>query len=134
MPILLKAKAQPFTVCSPRTDAVRFFHSSCVWGDLYAAVQGTRESPTPTRLQVDPKGDHVYVKVADAEEQTLGGVLLPGSVQQRPTSGAVVSVGDGAMPSGKPLEFTVSTGDEVSITACLCNRIPFKNAMLFPQL
>lgn len=56
------------------------------------------------------------MKVQDAEEQTLGGVLLPGSVQQRPTSGSVVSVGDGAMPSGKPLEFTVSTGDEVSTT------------------
>jgi chaperonin GroES len=65
-------------------------------------------------MQVDPKGDHVYVKVQDAEEQTLGGVLLPGSVQQRPTSGQVVSVGDGAMPSGKPLEFTVRPGDEVS--------------------
>ena len=69
---------------------------------------------------MDPKGDHVYVKVQDAEEETLGGVLLPGSVQQRPTSGAVVSVGDGTMPAGKPLEFTVSTGDEVGFTAILC--------------
>lgn len=80
----------------------------------------------PTVVQVDPKGDHVYVKVQDVEEQTLGGVLLPGSVQQRPTSGSVVSVGDGAMPSGKPLQFTVGTGDEVSVAALLSTRTPDK--------
>jgi co-chaperonin GroES (HSP10) len=63
--------------------------------------------------QVSPRGEHVYVKVQEAEEKTLGGVLLPGSAQQRPTSGRVVSVGDGKLPQGKSMEFTVKAGDEV---------------------
>jgi predicted methyltransferase MtxX (methanogen marker protein 4) len=55
----------------------------------------------------------VYVKVQDAEEKTLGGVLLPESAQQRPTSGQVVSVGDGSLGNGKQMDFTVKAGDEV---------------------
>lgn len=47
----------------------------------------------------------------------MGGVLLPGSAQQRPTSGQVVSLGDGRTPSGKTTEFTVSPGDEVCFHA-----------------
>ena len=38
-------------------------------------------------MQIDPKGDLVLAKVAEAEEKTLGGVLLPDSAQKKPTSG-----------------------------------------------
>jgi chaperonin GroES len=38
--------------------------------------------------QVKPKGDLVLAKVAEAEEKTTGGILLPDSAQQKPTSGA----------------------------------------------
>lgn len=38
-------------------------------------------------LQVSPKGDLVLCKVAEAEEQTTGGLLLPSSAQSKPTSG-----------------------------------------------
>lgn len=55
----------------------------------------------------------MYVRVAKAEDRTLGGVLLPGSSQQRPTSGQVVSVGDGRLPDGNTMDFTVKPGDEV---------------------
>ena len=40
--------------------------------------------------QVVPKGDLVLAKVAEAEDKTLGGVLLPDSAQKKPTSGAGV--------------------------------------------
>ena len=65
------------------------------------------------RLQLSPRGDLVYVRVAKAEEQTMAGVLLPGSSKQRPTSGQVHSVGDGRLPNGCTMEFTVKPGDEV---------------------
>ena len=39
-------------------------------------------------MQVVPKGDLVLAKVAEAEDKTLGGVLLPDSAQKKPTSGA----------------------------------------------
>ncbi len=38
-------------------------------------------------VQVNPKGDLVLAKVAEAEEKTTGGVLLPTSAQKAPTSG-----------------------------------------------
>lgn len=38
-------------------------------------------------MQVSPKGDLVLCKVAEAEEQTTGGLLLPSSAQSKPTSG-----------------------------------------------
>ena len=37
--------------------------------------------------QVMPKGDLVLAKVAEAEEATTGGILLPSSAQRKPTSG-----------------------------------------------
>jgi chaperonin GroES len=40
-----------------------------------------------------PLEDRIFVKVAEVEEKTEGGVLLPSSAQKRPTSGDVVSVG-----------------------------------------
>jgi hypothetical protein len=38
--------------------------------------------------QVSPKGDLVLAKVADVENKTAGGILLPTAAQRRPTSGA----------------------------------------------
>lgn len=43
--------------------------------------------PCCLRSQIEPKGDRVLVKVADQEEKTRGGILLPVSAQKRPTSG-----------------------------------------------
>lgn len=39
-----------------------------------------------------PKGDLVLAKVAEAEEKTTGGILLPGSAQVRRRSGAACMV------------------------------------------
>ncbi len=38
-------------------------------------------------MQIVPKGDLVLAKVAEVEEKTTGGILLPTSAQKRPTSG-----------------------------------------------
>ena len=48
---------------------------------------GSAQTSSPA-LQVAPKGDLVLVEVAKAEAQSTGGVLLPGSAQRKPTSGA----------------------------------------------
>ncbi|CAL8470320.1 g9862 [Coccomyxa elongata] len=47
--------------------------------------------------KVAPKGDLVLAKVAEAEEKTSAGVLLPSSAQKKPTSGDIVAVGDGRL-------------------------------------
>ncbi|PRW39161.1 20 kDa chloroplastic-like [Chlorella sorokiniana] len=59
-----------------------------------------------------PKGDLVLAKVAEAEEKTTGGILLPGSAQKRPTSGDVVAVGDGQVGT-KQHAFTLKGGETI---------------------
>lgn len=46
------------------------------------------------------------------EEKTTGGILLPTSSQKRPTSGDVICLGDGKLPSGT-YEFTLAVGDTI---------------------
>jgi len=45
--------------------------------------------------KVQPAGDLVLCKVAEPEQKTTGGILLPTTAQRRPTSGDIVAVGDG---------------------------------------
>ena len=63
-------------------------------------------------MQVMPKGDLVLAKVAEAEERTQGGILLPGSAQSRPTSGDIVAVGDGQVGT-RQHAFTLKGGETV---------------------
>lgn len=42
-------------------------------------------------LQVKPTGDLVLCKVAEAEQKTTGGIMLPTQAQRRPTSGMTQS-------------------------------------------
>ncbi|GMH33619.1 hypothetical protein BSKO_01453 [Bryopsis sp. KO-2023] len=63
--------------------------------------------------KVQPKGDYCYVRAAEEETQTVGGILLPGSAARRPTSGTVLDVGDGRVGAEQPHEFTVKNGDAV---------------------
>ena len=52
-----------------------------------------RLTPSPGRRQISPRGANIMVKVPPKQEKTLGGLVLPDVVQQRPTSGDVVSLG-----------------------------------------
>ncbi|KAK9834238.1 hypothetical protein WJX84_012122 [Apatococcus fuscideae] len=59
-----------------------------------------------------PKGDLVLAKVADAEEKTTGGILLPTASQKKPTSGDVVELGDGSTGAEKH-QFQLKVGDTI---------------------
>lgn len=63
--------------------------------------------------KVEAKGDRVLVKVADQEQKTKGGILLPVAAQKRPTSGDVVSLGDGRMADGSVRSFYLKEGQTV---------------------
>lgn len=54
-----------------------------------------------------PRGKSVLAKVAELEEKTSGGILLPNQSQKRPTSGDVISLGDGDH------DFTLKVGDTI---------------------
>ena len=65
-------------------------------------------------MKVEPLGDKVVVKRLEAEETTAGGIVLPGSAQQKPQQGRVLSVGDGKqLEDGSRAPHQVKEGDRV---------------------
>uniref|UniRef100_A0A061S1Q5 20 kDa chaperonin, chloroplastic n=1 Tax=Tetraselmis sp. GSL018 TaxID=582737 RepID=A0A061S1Q5_9CHLO len=73
---------QPSTA---RTASLRHRRRSC-------AVKAAITIPE-TYSKVTVRGQNVLVKVAEAEKETKGGVLLPSQAQRKPTSGDVVNLG-----------------------------------------
>ena len=63
---------------------------------------------------LQPIGDRVIVEVKEAEEQTVGGIVLASNAKEKPTQGKVVAVGGGLYAEdGSKLPMTVQEGDEV---------------------
>ncbi len=65
-------------------------------------------------MKVVPLGDKVVVKRLEAEEVTIGGIVLPDTAKEKPRQGRVLSVGDGRLTAdGTRVEHQVSEGDRV---------------------
>lgn len=63
---------------------------------------------------IKPLDDRVVIEVMEAEEVTAGGIVLPGSAQEKPQRGKVTAVGAGRMlDTGKRAALSVKKGDEV---------------------
>lgn len=63
--------------------------------------------------QVRPLGNRVLVKRFEAKK-SKGGIILPGSAQEKPKEGEVMAVGPGKMDeNGKVHEMTLKVGDKV---------------------
>lgn len=63
---------------------------------------------------VKPLGDRVFVKVSASEEQTAGGILLPGNAQEKPQVGEITAVGPGKRnDDGSRQALEVNVGDQV---------------------
>ena len=61
-----------------------------------------------------PLDDRVVIQVLDAEEVTAGGIVLPGSAQEKPQRGKVTAVGEGTLgKEGKRIKPDVKKGDTV---------------------
>ncbi|WP_287128175.1 co-chaperone GroES [Candidatus Cyanaurora vandensis] len=61
-----------------------------------------------------PLGDRVLLKTLKAEEKTSGGILLPGTAQEKPQTGEIVGVGPGkANDDGTRQALEVQVGDKV---------------------
>jgi chaperonin GroES len=64
--------------------------------------------------KLQPLGDRVVVKAAAQEEVTRGGLVLPGTAQEKPQEGDVVAVGPGRiLDSGERCKMEVKQGDRV---------------------
>jgi len=65
-------------------------------------------------MAIKPLDNRVIVKQCEAEVKTAGGIVLPGSAQEKPQRGIVEAVGPGQMlDSGKRAAVAVKKGDEV---------------------
>jgi chaperonin GroES len=51
--------------------------------------------PSPSIPELLPLGDRILIEVADAEEQTAGGLLMSAAAAEKPTLGKVIKVGSG---------------------------------------
>lgn len=66
------------------------------------------------KLKIRPLDDRVVVKPEEAEETTAGGIVLPGSAQEKPQRGTVVAVGPGKLlDNGNRGTLSVAVGDVV---------------------
>jgi chaperonin GroES len=61
-----------------------------------------------------PLHDRVLVKRIDAEEKTVGGIIIPDTAKEKPMEGEVMAVGNGSRnESGAVVPLDVKTGDRV---------------------
>ncbi|MDA9372189.1 co-chaperone GroES [Porticoccaceae bacterium] len=65
-------------------------------------------------MKIRPLHDRVIVRRQEEEQTTAGGILLPGSAQEKPNQGEVVAVGSGrVLDSGDTRAVDVTVGDIV---------------------
>ena len=65
-------------------------------------------------MKIRPLHDRVIVRREEEEQKTAGGILLPGSAQEKPNQGEIVAVGDGKiLDSGELRPLTVKVGDTI---------------------
>jgi len=65
-------------------------------------------------MKFRPLHDRVVVKRIEAEEKTVGGIIIPDTAKEKPQQGEVISVGPGGRDeSGKLIPLDVQVGDRV---------------------
>lgn len=65
-------------------------------------------------MKFRPLHDRVLVRRAEAETKTAGGIIIPGTAEEKPSEGVIVSVGNGYVnDSGEVRALDVKEGDRV---------------------
>ena len=60
-------------------------------------------------MNIKPLADRVLIKPAEAEEKTVGGIIIPDTAKEKPLQGEVLAVGNGT----KDEEMVLKAGDRV---------------------
>ena len=63
-------------------------------------------------MKLKPLADRVVLKSLEAEE-VKGGIILPGSAQEKPQMAEIIAVGPGGVVDGKEIKMYVKEGDKV---------------------
>ena len=65
-------------------------------------------------MKIRPLYDRVVIRRKEEEATSAGGIVLPGSAQEKPNEGEVVAVGDGkVLDNGEQRALAVKVGDKV---------------------
>jgi len=65
-------------------------------------------------MRFRPLHDRVVVERIEAEEKTLGGIIIPDTAKEKPQQGQIIAVGPGGRyESGKLIPLDVQVGDRV---------------------
>ncbi len=65
-------------------------------------------------MNIRPLHDRIVVKRLESEEKTAGGIVLPGTAQEKPQMGEVIAVGNGRiLDNGEVRALDVKVGDKV---------------------
>ena len=65
-------------------------------------------------MRLRPLQDRVLIRRAEPETKTVGGILIPDNVQEKPVEGDVVAVGPGARDKAGTLHpLNIKAGDRV---------------------
>ena len=67
-------------------------------------------------MKIKPLADRVVIKMVEAEEKTVGGIVLPDSAKEKPQVAEVVAVGPGGVVDGKDVKMELSVGQKVLIS------------------
>ena len=64
-------------------------------------------------MKMRPLGDRVVIKNMEAEEKTVGGIILTSAAKEKPLMAEVIAVGPGGVVDGKEITMQVKAGEKV---------------------
>ncbi len=65
-------------------------------------------------MKIQPLADRVLVEPIEEAEQKKGGIIIPDTAKEKPTTGKVIAIGTGKLDEkGNKIPFNVKVGDKV---------------------
>jgi len=75
-------------------------------------------------MNLRPLDDRVIIKQSQAQEKTVGGIILPDAAREKPQMGKVIAIGPGKLlDDGKRGKMNVKVGNEVIYPKYIGNEI-----------
>jgi chaperonin GroES len=69
-------------------------------------------------VKITPLNDKIVVERLEADDKTVGGIILPDSAKEKPKQGKVLAIGEGKpLENGKRAPFQVKVGNTVLFTS-----------------
>src|SRR4051794_2861552 len=73
-----------------------------------------RHQVSQNPMKFRPLHDRVVIRRVDAQEKTVGGIIIPDTAQEKPMEGVVVAAGPGARnEQGQIIALDVQAGDRI---------------------